>query len=431
MSQGWFISAGGQEAGPFATEVVLEMIRAGQLRDDDTISTDRTVWVTVADYRASMPLVVGAQFAQPQPVPLAPAPLPPAVDALSALANQGMPPGGALGVGVPPLVPPAVPPAMAAPAAAVTGAPPAPVGGGRRERIVVLGRRAAGKTVYLATLYARLWNSLDGLTMTSTSGLAHRDTMRLVDGLTRGQWPPATLDNTLMAIEVKYRRRTRLMVSMDYSGEVFRRAFVEDAADNSPQTRELLDHLDHAGAVMLLLDPRVAYEHSKDIEASVDDDFGMVQAVRRIRNAPDGHEVPVALTLTKMDQNLDLIKKEGGAANFVRNHWPALTRTLKHLVIFMVSAVQIVHDEQGRPQPRQNSDPINVENPLKYCLKEMGKIEDVRDRMEMITHQEQQLQLQIEMATAEDRKQKLFWATVIAGILLLGAFVVAAIIVFS
>ena len=42
-----------------------------------------------------------------------------------------------------------------------------------------------------------------------------------------------------------------------------------------------------------------------------------------------------------------------------------------------------------------------------------------------------QQQLQIDLAAEEDRKQKLFWATIIAGILLFGAFVVAAIIVFS
>ena len=68
---------------------------------------------------------------------------------------------------------------------------------------------------------------------------------------------------------------------------------------------------------------------------------------------------------------------------------------------------------------------------MKYCLKEMGKADDVRNQIEMIAHQEKQQQPQIDLAAEEDRKQKLFWVTVIAGILLFGAFVVAAIIVFS
>ena len=43
-----------------------------------------------------------------------------------------------------------------------------------RDRIVILGRRKAGKTVFLARLYEQLWNAHpSGLTMRTLEGTGH------------------------------------------------------------------------------------------------------------------------------------------------------------------------------------------------------------------------------------------------------------------
>jgi hypothetical protein len=380
----------------------------------------------------------------PPPPPAAPqmptAPHPDASVPVAPIANQVPPPPPLQPlqpVGAPPAPAPLVPIHAAAPVPAPepisAGAPPVAAGpppGTQRDRIVVLGRRAAGKTVYLATLYARLWKSLDGLTMKASSGVAHETSMRIVDNLTKGQWPAATLDTTTMTVDVRYHSRTRQMISMDYSGEVFRRAFVEDV-EGTREVKELLDHLDSAGSIMLLLDPSVSGGDRDEIDAAVDDDFGMVQAVQRVRNWPGGDKIPIVLVLTKMDQNLPLIKKAGSASDFVRTYWPALTRTLGRLVIFQVSAVQVTRNAEGDIVPRIDSDPVNLENPLKYCLQAMDARDQKREQYERVAAQQERGRVEQEARTKEDKERSLLWLSVVVGMLLVGLFVVAAIMVFS
>ena len=378
--------------GPFDEAAVQSMLSLGQLSDDDLISLDMRTWMTAREYSRPFEDAAGHDEKLGQ------------LQRISPRSSHG--------------------------AQIENGAPP-PAKAASRDRIVVLGRPGAGKTVYLSTLYAKLWNSLDGLTMTSLSGAAHRDTMHLVADLANGVWPAATLAVEKMAIEVEYRKRKRLMISMDYSGEVFRRAFVEDDSDGSPEVASLLDHLDNAGGVMLLMDPSTVLAHSGDIDVAVDDDFGMVQAARRIRNWPGSDEIPIVVVLTKMDQHLSLIQDEGGVTDFVRNHWPALARTLKRTMIFMVSAVQVHPGPDNKLVPKADSEPVYIENPLKHILREMDQTSAAREQAEMRASQERSQQLAEHMAVAAEKRHAMIWTVVIAGMVLFGIFIWACIYVFS
>lgn len=306
---------------------------------------------------------------------------------------------------------------------------PAPEGG-IRDRIVVLGRRGAGKTVYLAALYARLYKSLDGLTMRAVSDPAHRDSMRIVAKLAHGEWPPATQDNTLMEVRISDKGHERQMVSMDYSGEEFRRAFIDEDYER-PAVKDLLGHIDRAGALILLLDPATVFSHKGDIDAAVDVDFGMLQAVLRVRHSPGGEDVPIAIVLTKMDENMDMVMKEGGAKSFVKNHWPALLAELKQLWIFKVSGVQTTKDAEGNLLPRADSIPTNLENPLKYCLQKMAENEQRQDIYQAEVATMEAGRLRREMANKETARWKNLWIAVIIAMLLLGAFICGIILVYG
>ena len=418
MADAWYIRSGDHESGPYDRQALLDMQRVGQISDDDQISTDQNAWICARDFfedsSQSEPYQNGDSAEQE-----------------NGQVDSGIPPEPSL-------------------SPAADRAPTGPTG--TRDRVVILGRTAAGKTIYLATLYARLWRSLDGMTMSSLSGVAHRDAMRVVSLLEKGVWPDATLGNAQMAYELEYRGRKRLVVSLEYSGEVFRRAFVED--DQAGREEEqLLNNLDNAAAVLLLIDPSVAYEYYKNtgspegesrsgvgamvderyvaIDAAVDDDYGMVQAVKRVRNWPGGENVPIVLVLTKMDQNRDMVKREGGRVNFVKNHWPALARTLKKTAIFSVSAVQTEKDSNGKHIPSPSSEPVNLEKPLKLCLKVMDKLDNLQEVKEMQKKEERaRKDMEFHLAN-EERRGRTFWVFVIVGIILLGAFVIALIIVFG
>ena len=246
-----------------------------------------------------------------------------------------------------------------------------------RDAILILGRRRSGKTIYLATLYAMLWKSVRGLTMKALSGPAHEMLMSIVDQLKRGVWPEATLGTRQVEFELNDHGRKRLLLAFDYSGEDFRQAFVEEDTA-SPQVRKLLNYVDRAAAVILLLDPAVAV--SGKHEEIVDDDFGMVQAVERIRNWQGGANVPVAIALTKADRNRNLIQSHGTGPEFVLRHYPALSRTLQRVAIYPVSAVQEKPGPDGSPVPNPDSLPINVDLPLLHCLERLARRERRQQR---------------------------------------------------
>jgi len=295
-----------------------------------------------------------------------------------------------------------------------------------RDQIVVIGRRQSGKTIFLASIYGKLWKSLNGMTAKALSGETHKELMEVNRLLTQGQWPSSTVGATQVAMELVYHDRKRLLVALDYAGEKFSDAFVKENVDD-PVVKDLLKHIDRAAAVMLLIDPSIIA--GKDMDAAVDDDFGMVQAVQRIRNWPGGDEVPIVLVLTKMDLYQRLIDRSGGVKEFIRQYFPALVRMLKEIPIFQVSAVQAERTPEGPLRPRADSATINVENPLRYCLAKLDKAEQKQQHQQM--EQERQASIRrMEMEEALlERKHKTFWTIVIVGMVLAGLAAIALIVI--
>jgi len=245
-----------------------------------------------------------------------------------------------------------------------------------RDRIVVLGRRSAGKTVYLSLLYDRLWRADGDLSMKALEGVHHTEFIKTAAELRQGKWPPATQNISQSFVEVKYGGHDKLMVVLDYPGELFTNAFVKEA--QSEEIRVLLDHIDHAEALILLVDP--AQVVGEDIDAIIDNDFGIVQALSRVRNWAEGNTIPVVLVFTKFDEGRHILKKHGGASAFVKKFFPRLVAVASTLRICKVSAVQVCRDENGKAVPRKEFAPVNLENPLVYCLKVIKDHDEVKDR---------------------------------------------------
>lgn len=239
-----------------------------------------------------------------------------------------------------------------------------------RDRIVLLGRRAAGKTVYLSVLYERYWKSLHGLAMKAVSGHVHTECIQVVEGLRAGVWPPATLEMRHCELEIDYRGQKQTMVALDYPGEVFRQAFVEGVTEypgaGSPEASALIKHLDSAGAVLLLIDP--ASLCGDDVDAVIDDDFGVTQAVEYLRGSPGGEEVPIVLVYTKGDRTSHYVDRDGGLEAFTKKRLPALARTLRMVRLYRVEAVQTVRGDNREWVPKPHFKPRNIENPLIHCL---------------------------------------------------------------
>jgi hypothetical protein len=247
-----------------------------------------------------------------------------------------------------------------------------------RDRIVVLGRRRAGKTIFLARLYDAAWNGrIADLHMRALPGpnRGHERFMTVIDSLARGQWPEATLGSTTTPIDVEYRGEKTLMVALDYPGEDFRNAFV--VGSDEPGAVELRSHVDRAAGVILLLDPDVAL--AGEMNERVDDDYGMAEAIRRIREQPGGDRVPIAIVLTKCDVHADLVKEAGGLREFTRVHYHNIIRACGGSTRrFSAAAVRVRRDARDKFVPSLRHPPVNVLEPMAYCMERIhrGRYED-------------------------------------------------------
>jgi hypothetical protein len=235
----------------------------------------------------------------------------------------------------------------------------------QRDRVVVLGRTRAGKTIYLARLYEQCWKGNGPLRIEAHDGRTHLTLLGTVEEmLEHRRWPPATEGSSYLDLNILYRGESMTMVSLDYPGEVFHRAFVQQVEDED--TRELIDHVKRAAAMLLLIDPKVLA--TGRLGEAADDDFGMVQAMRYLRSLPGGMSVPIALVLTKIDENADLLRHHGKLRGFAERFCGNLLRVVPGLRIFGVCAVRSRRDALGRSVPDLDRPPRGLTGPLEYCM---------------------------------------------------------------
>ncbi len=201
-------------------------------------------------------------------------------------------------------------------------------------------------------------------------GNDHLFFMETIRVLSERVWPPATGSSTRIPLEVTLDGKSRTLVSLDYSGEVFKRAFLEQVSD--PDTDELLDHLDRAAAVILLVDPGLVLHGTP--EQIAEDEFGMTAAVRRIRKGPGGSHIPIALVLTKLDAHGRVVRECGGLVGFVKTHLFPLLRALHRVRVFGCVAVRTRPDALGQPRPDPSTPALGLLEPLDHCLRGMPEI---------------------------------------------------------
>ena len=247
-----------------------------------------------------------------------------------------------------------------------------------RDRIVILGRTQAGKTVYMSRLYEQLWNSKSPLVhMRALSGIPHMTLMKMISSMQEGLWPQATIGQTHIDVEVSFANRKFKMIMLDYPGEVFSKAFVQGEIDRE-DTRDLVEHIDRAAGAILLVDPKNAVE-SRDQLKRADDDYGMAAVVHRIRSHPGGDQVPLAFVLTKADERANLIRSLGGLKVFSHAYLSNLIRpAVQCYKIFVTVAVfSRISKRTGKSVPNLQEEPLKLVEPLLWILQRLTQAKEL------------------------------------------------------
>jgi hypothetical protein len=261
--------------------------------------------------------------------------------------------------------------------------------------------------VFLARLYERLWNSKEAMHMAAVDGRTHVALLSQISDMSKRRWPAATDAISEFAFDVTYRDEIFAMTAPDYPGEVFRRAFM-GGDPNEPAVRELLDNIDRAAAVIVLVDPHVASEG--DILTMSEQDFGLVAAIKRIRDSAGAEHVPVAITLTKCDRFREEIESAGGPGKYIRTHYMNLCRVVfrkgSRGTVFACSAVTVKRDGMGNEVPDISKPPRGLVEPLQYCLEalQVGReLVKVRERAERTAVKAAEAALEVQKAERKER----------------------------
>ena len=290
----------------------------------------------------------------------------------------------------PPPPPPPPPPSgqmhpTPAPVAATHAMPATPVA---RDRVMILGRRRSGKTIYLARLYEAMWEGcefVDGrlqkpskssptsglgrtvsMSCRATTGPAHTFFMETCQSLRSGKWPGSSSGNDYSEIIVTNGSRTHAVTMLDYPGEVFRKAFMLESDDMD--AIELRMSVDRAAAAILLIDPSVVVSGSSDAQEDV---FGLTQCVIQIRKGLNGGKGPIVIVFTKSDINGVFLKEAGGAREVAAKHFSQLLREIGPTKIFPCSAVRVRQNSHGKQVPIADHGPDWVVEPLRFCLEQI------------------------------------------------------------
>lgn len=279
----------------------------------------------------------------------------------------------------------------------------------QRDRVVILGRTRAGKTIYLSRLYEHCWKGDGPLRMEAHDGRTHLSLLAAVEQMReQRKWPAATESSNYLDLQITWNGFTLTMVSLDYPGEVFHRAFVDQVQDQD--TRELVEHVRRAAAVLLLIDPKVLA--TGRMGEAADDDFGMVQALRFLRSLPGGNRVPIALVVTKIDENEDLLRQHGKLRGFAERYCANLLRIVPGLRLFGTCAVRGRMDASGHAVPDISRKPRGLTGPVEYCMRRIvsERIANERDRAarairERVLRAERQ-------AEADDRRENRIWLAI-------------------
>ena len=293
----------------------------------------------------------------------------------------------------------------------------------KRNRIVILGRTQAGKTVYLAALYDACWNKDRRVQVEAIDGRSHTAMMESIETLRSGKWPSSTSGIRYMDLMAKCEGVARPLTCIDYPGEVFSKAFIDGVETDDVQ--ELLEHIDQAAAVIVLVDPKVVA--GAPATKSMDDNFGMAKAIERIRSWPGGDDVPIAIVLTKCDKYRKDIRSLGGPVAFARDYYPSLIKAAGRAKVFECSAVSTRHKGNGSSHQSRKYVSEGVVEPLRWAMNELNTSErrlseEQRAREARKYHEEKQKE-----NMKQEQKAKKLW--IVGWILFIVLFTAVAVVV--
>jgi GTPase SAR1 family protein len=200
-----------------------------------------------------------------------------------------------------------------------------------RNTVLVIGRQAAGKSVYISRLFRELDEHNEHtqkkyeMTM-STKEFSTRELLNSkIRQLEMGEWISANAGQTeRMAFEIRTPEKNIKFLYLDYPGELFSRAFYEGL--NGSDQEEFRSHLSRAQALIILIDPtslsRKIEQHEDARSEREDNTQGLVNMLRELWEGALVAQIPVLLLFTKGDINASWLAASSCLSEALRDPVP-------------------------------------------------------------------------------------------------------------
>ncbi|OQB42918.1 MAG: hypothetical protein BWY09_00351 [Candidatus Hydrogenedentes bacterium ADurb.Bin179] len=256
----------------------------------------------------------------------------------------------------------------------------------KTRQICIIGSEGSGKSCLLAGLQI-----LNDATLDSSFDLHHNSKSgrffhQAADALRRGEWPTGTTQEVIVETEVAFKGKQFLLKLIDYPGEVVRQVF----GQYREQKSELLDVIQQAGFILLLIDGEKDFEAPEDrIKRTLYQERlnALIQVIRYRKRQPSYEHVRFAVLITKADSAPESIYAPEKARSYLqRLHPHLLNRLLKHdenLMVFGVSATGgVTSGRDGKPIPPKGLQPQGYESIFDWmAVEEQESLQHTQERL--------------------------------------------------
>jgi hypothetical protein len=266
----------------------------------------------------------------------------------------------------------------------------------RRDVVLLLGGSGAGKTVFTATLYQQLWSGArvvrgrvaqdvaDGAAERATRTIrgkarhiaTHHELLRIAEDLAAGKWPAASVGISHVEVEVTLDGETELVSIVDYPGAELDRAINWQGSD--PLSTELIWLAENASAFIVFIDPDCIAAGGAQWDQ---DRAAIAHAIRLARRGAGREQTPVAIIVPKADRHKESVTSSGSARGLLAVRDPVLADLVQPAAYWPTSCISAVATVGGWLKPKRKRPPINVVEPLLYCLATLERQREFRKRM--------------------------------------------------
>ena len=252
-------------------------------------------------------------------------------------------------------------------------------------KVAIVGVEGSGKTVMLAGLGALYSQpNADGVFISPKNFKTLTYVDRLMSMLKSGQWPAATAEDVMQGLDWVVRQRADNarpvqlgeISLLDFAGEVYRAAFVQDEGENKAVENEiarLQKYLAEADCILVLVNLSDVIANGP-FNARVEESVWITNAILDYvlpETRSDGKKLPrAAIVLSQADSYASTIEECGGPKQTLQRYLPHVANNYGWLDTFAVCTVdKTVLDEEGRPVPAPNFSPKGLAPIMEWVLK--------------------------------------------------------------